>query len=65
MTSKNAHVAAIPAVRAFAAKLTKESAFGREGCFRRAALIASPNAVRAGSRQAGRSLKPLNLARLK
>lgn len=62
---KNAHVAAIPAVRAFVAEFTKESAFGPKGYLRRAGLIASPNAVRAGSQQAARSLKPLNLAGLK
>lgn len=62
---KNAHVAATPAVRAFVAEFTKESAFGPKGYLRRAGLIASPSAVRAGSQQAARSLKPLNLAGLK
>ncbi len=62
---KNAHVAAIPAVKAFIAEFTKESAFGPTGYLRRAGLIASPNAVRARSQTAARQLAPLNLAGLK
>jgi len=62
---KNAHAGAIPAVRAYAAEFTKESAFGPNGYLRRAGLIAAPNAVRARSQQAARGLKPLNLASLK
>ena len=59
---KNAHVRAIPAVRAFVAEFTKESAFGPNGYLLRAGLIAAPNAVRARSQQAARNLVPLNLA---
>jgi phosphate transport system substrate-binding protein len=62
---KNAHVAAIPAVRAFVAEFTKESAFGNNGYLRRLGLIAAPNGVRARSQQAARGLTPLNLASLK
>ena len=62
---KNAHVAAVPAVKAFVAEFTKESAFGPNGYLRRAGLIASPNTVRARSQTAARSLSPLNLAALK
>jgi len=62
---KNAHVAAIPAVRAFIAEFTKESAFGPTGYLRRAGLIASPNPVRARSQTAARQLSPLNLASIK
>lgn len=62
---KNAHVAAVPAVRAFIAEFTKESAFGPNGYLRRAGLIASPTAIRARSQTAARSLSPLNLASLK
>ena len=62
---KNAHAGAIPAVRAYAAEFTKESAFGPNGYLRRAGLIAAPNAVRARSQQAARALRPLNLAGLK
>ncbi len=63
---KNAHANAIPAVRAFAAEFTKESAFGPNGYLRRSAgMIAAPNNIRARSQQAARSLSPLNLASLK
>ena len=62
---KNAHVGAIPSIRAFVAEFTKESAFGPRGYLRQAGLIAAPNAVRARSQVAARSLAPLNLASLK
>ncbi len=62
---KNAHANASPAVRAYAAEFTKESAFGPNGYLLRAGLIASPNNIRARSQQAARSLSPLNLASLK
>jgi phosphate transport system substrate-binding protein len=62
---KNAHAGAIPAVRAFAAEFTKESAVGPNGYLLRAGLISAPNNIRARSQQAARSLSPLNLASLK
>jgi phosphate transport system substrate-binding protein len=62
---KNAHANAIPAVRAYAAEFTKESAFGPNGYLKQAGLISSPNNVRARSQQAARGLLPLNLASLK
>jgi len=62
---KNAHAGAIPAVRAYAAEFTKESAFGPNGYLRKSGLIAAPNAIRAKSQVAARSLRPLNLASLK
>ncbi|MES2000809.1 MAG: substrate-binding domain-containing protein [Pseudomonadota bacterium] len=62
---KNAHANAIPAVRAYAAEFTKESAFGPNGYLRSSGLIASPNAVRAKSQVSARALRPLNLAGLK
>src|SRR6185295_6757916 len=62
---KNAHASAIPAVRAYAAEFTKESAFGPSGYLRKSGLIAAPNAIRAKSQVAARSLRPLNLASLK
>jgi phosphate transport system substrate-binding protein len=62
---KNAHANAIPAVRAYAAEFTKESAFGPNGYLLRAGLIAAPNGIRARSQQLARSLQPLNLASLK
>jgi phosphate transport system substrate-binding protein len=63
---KNAHAGAIPAVRAYAAEFTKESAFGPNGYLRRSAgMIAAPNNIRARSQSAARSLSPLNLATIK
>jgi phosphate transport system substrate-binding protein len=63
---KNAHANAIPAVRAYAAEFTKESAFGPNGYLRRqGGMIAAPNNIRARSQQAARALSPLNLASLK
>jgi len=62
---KNAHAGAIPAVRAYAAEFTKESAFGPKGYLTRSGLIASPNSVRGKSQQAARGLTPLNLASVK
>jgi len=62
---KNAHANAIPAVRAYAAEFTKESAFGPKGYLLQAGLISAPNNVRARSQQAARGLSPLNLASLK
>jgi phosphate transport system substrate-binding protein len=62
---KNAHVRAIPAIRAFVAEFTKESAIGPNGYLKQSGLVAAPNGVRARSQQAARSLSPLNLASLK
>ena len=62
---KNAHVGAIPSIKAFVAEFTKESAFGPKGYLRQAGLIAAPNPVRARSQAAARSLAPLNFAGLK
>ena len=62
---KNAHANAIPAVRAYAAEFTKESAFGPNGYLKQAGLISAPNNIRARSQQAARTLGALNLASLK
>ncbi len=62
---KNAHARAIPAIRAFVAEFTKESAMGPKGYLAGHGLIASPNNIRARSQMAARNLAPLNLASLK
>jgi phosphate transport system substrate-binding protein len=62
---KNAHAAAIPAIRAFVAEFTKESAMGPKGYLLSLGMVAAPNNVRARSQQAARTLSPLNLASLK
>ena len=62
---KNAHVGAIPAIRAFVAEFTKESAFGPQGLSAPGRADRSAEPVRARSQQAARSLSPLNFASLK
>jgi phosphate transport system substrate-binding protein len=62
---KNAHARAIPAIRAFVAEFTKESAMGPKGYLTQHGLVAAPNNIRARSQQAARNLAPLNLASLK
>ena len=62
---KNAHVRAIPAIRAFVAEFTKESAMGPNGYLKQAGLVASPTRVRARSQQAARTLSPVKFAELK
>ena len=62
---KNAHVNAIPAMRAYAAEFTKESAFGPKGYLLAAGMIASPNEIRARSQNAARTLAPLDFKALK
>ena len=62
---KNAHVRAIPAIRAFVAEITKESAIGPNGYLKQAGLVAAPNGVRARSQQAARNLTPVKFAELK
>jgi phosphate transport system substrate-binding protein len=62
---KNAHAKAIPAIRAFVAEFTKESAIGPKGYLLQHGLVAAPNNVRARSQVAARNLVPLNLASIK
>ena len=62
---KNAHVRAIPAIRAFVAEFTKESAIGPNGYLKQAGLVASSNGTRARSQQAARTLTPVKFAELK
>jgi phosphate transport system substrate-binding protein len=62
---KNAHAGAIPAVRAFVAEMTKESAFGPQGYLVKNGLVAAPNNVRARAQMAARNMAPVNFASLK
>jgi phosphate transport system substrate-binding protein len=62
---KNAHVRAIPAIRAFVAEITKESAIGPRGYMLAGGLVAAPNGVRARAQQAARTLSPVRFAELK
>jgi phosphate transport system substrate-binding protein len=61
---KNAHVRAIPAIRAFIAEFTKESAIGPNGYLKQLGLVAAPAGVRAKSQQAARNLTPVKFAEL-
>ena len=62
---KNAHVRAIPAIRAYVAEMTKESAIGPKGYMLSGGLVAAPAAIRARSQMAARNLSPLKFAELK
>ncbi len=62
---KNAHVRAIPAIRAFVAEITKESAIGPKGYMLAGGLVAAPNGVRARAQMAARTLSPVRFAELK
>jgi phosphate transport system substrate-binding protein len=62
---KNAHVRAIPAIRAFVAEFTKESAIGPRGYMLAGGLVAAPAPVRARSQFAARNLTPVKFAELK
>jgi phosphate transport system substrate-binding protein len=62
---KNAHVRAIPAIRAYVAEFTKESAMGPNGYLKQLGLVSAPNGVRARSQQAARNMTPVKFAELK
>jgi phosphate transport system substrate-binding protein len=62
---KNAHVRAIPAIRAFVAEMTKESAIGPKGYMLAGGLVAAPAPVRARAQLAARNLTPVRFAELK
>jgi len=57
---KNAHVRAIPAIKAFVAEFTKETTWGPNGYLVRRGMISAPDAVRAKNAQIARTLTPLN-----
>lgn len=59
---KNAHVRAIPAIKAYVAEFTKEAAWGKGGYLVKRGMIAAPDAIRAKSAAAARALTPLNPA---
>ncbi len=62
---KNAHVRAIPAIRAFVAEITKESAIGPKGYMLAGGLVAAPAPIRARSQLAARNMTPVKFAELK
>ncbi len=62
---KNAHVRAIPSIRAFVAEITKESAIGPRGYMRAHGLVAGPPEARAKAQHAARTLTPVKFGELK
>lgn len=62
---KNAHVRAIPAIKAYVAEFSKETTWGPNGYLIRRGMISAPDAIRAKSAAAARSFTPLNPAEIK
>ena len=62
---KNAHLGAVPAIRAYVAEFTKEATWGRTGYLVRRGMIASPDDVRARNAAAAKGMTPLNPASIK
>ena len=62
---KNAHVRAIPAIKAFVAEFTKETTWGPTGYLVKRGMIAAPDSVRAKFAAAARGLAPLDFASIK
>ena len=62
---KNAHVRAIPSIKAYIAEFTKEAAWGKGGYLVKRGMIAAPDAIRAKSAAAARALTPLDFAAVK
>ncbi len=57
---KNAHVRAIPAIKAYVTEFAKEAAWGRQGYLVRRGLIASPDPVRAKAAVNARTFTPID-----
>ena len=62
---KNAHVRAIPAIKAYVAEFTKETTWGPNGYLVRRGMIAAPDAIRAKSAATAKALTPLDTASIK
>jgi phosphate transport system substrate-binding protein len=62
---KNAHVRAIPAIRAYVAEFARDTTWGKGGYLSRRGLIAAPDAVRAKSAAAAQAMTPLDPATVK
>ena len=57
---KNAHLRAIPAIRAYVAEFAKETTWGKGGYLSQRGLIAAPDAIRAKSAANARTFTPLD-----
>ena len=62
---KNAHLEAIPGIRAFAAEFVREGTFGSKGYLRQSGLIAMSDAQRQRSARFATSMTPMTSAGLK
>ena len=62
---KNAHVRAIPAIKAFVTEFTKDAAWGPGGYLVKRGMIAAPAPVRAKNAAAAHALTPLKPAEIK
>ena len=62
---KNAHVRAIPSIKAFITEFTKEAAWSKGGYLVKRGMIAAPDAIRAKGAAAARALTPLDFAAVK
>lgn len=62
---KNAHVRAIPAIKAYVAEFSKDTTWGPNGYLVRRGMIAAPDAIRAKNASAARAFTPLNTAEIK
>jgi phosphate transport system substrate-binding protein len=62
---KNAHVRAIPAIKAYVAEFSKDTTWGSNGYLVRRGMIAAPDAIRAKNAAAARAFTPLNPAEIK
>ena len=65
MYIKNAHLRAIPGIRAYAAEFVREGTFGPKGYLRPAGLIALSDAQRQRSARMATSMTPMTAAGLK
>lgn len=62
---KNAHVRAIPAIKAYVAEFSKDTSWGPNGYLVRRGMIAAPDAIRAKNAAAAKAFTPLNPAAIK
>jgi len=62
---KNAHVRAIPAIKAYVAEFSKDTTWGPSGYLVRRGMIAAPDAIRAKNAATARAFTPLNTAEIK
>ncbi len=62
---KNAHVRAIPSIRAYVAEFTKETTWGPTGYLVKRGMIAAPTPIRSKAAAIAKALTPLNPAAIK